>query len=242
MLAIAMLAIALALQQPIQSLLHCASLQGEILVKRVELQLLSLANLTGFQLSLRGLPLFKEAGLRLMSLAKLPRAQLLPSPRGVLSVVSENPFLLCGTRDTCRLLFLLPPPTFPRTLGPLLLLLVLRRGTPLAQLRVEILLREPYARAFYDTTGTTTFVISPAVIISRAASAPFGRRGSLELVVERSPGRSRGAIRTSHPVKFNLGARFARVKAANAPTAILRSSESAGKKPTGLFQMLILVL
>jgi len=153
MLAIAMLAIALALQQPIQSLLHCASLQGEILVKRVELQLLSLANLTGFQLSLRGLPLFKEAGLRLMSLAKLPRAQLLPSPRGVLSVVSENPFLLCGTRDTCRLLFLLPPPTFPRTLGPLLLLLVLRRGTPLAQLRVEILLREPYARAFYDTTG-----------------------------------------------------------------------------------------
>ena len=90
--------------------------------------------------------------------------------------------------------------------------------------------------------GTTTFVISPAVIISRAASAPFGRRGSLELVVERSPGRSRGAIRTSHPVKFNLGARFARVKAANAPTAILRSSESAAKKPTGLFQMLILAL
>ena len=161
MLAIAMLAIALALQQPIQSLLHCASLQCEILVKRVELQLLSLANLTGYQLSLRGLPLVKEAGLRLMSLAKLPRAQLLPSPRGVLSVVSENPFLLCGTRDTCRLLFLLPPPTFPRTLGPLLLLLVLRRGTPLAQLRVEILLREQYARAFYDTTGTTTFVISP---------------------------------------------------------------------------------
>jgi hypothetical protein len=33
-------------------------------------------------------------------------------------------------------------------------------------------------------------------------------------------------------VKFNLGARFARVKAANAPTAILRSSESAAKKPT----------
>ena len=53
MLAIAMLAIAPAILLHLQSLLHGESLQGEILVKRVELQLLSLAKLTGFQLSVR---------------------------------------------------------------------------------------------------------------------------------------------------------------------------------------------
>ena len=68
-----------------------ASLQGEILVQRAEIQLLQLTKLTGLQrMSLANL-----SGLQRMSLAKLPPTKLLPAS---LSNISEIPFLLCGTR------------------------------------------------------------------------------------------------------------------------------------------------
>ena len=121
----AMLAIALGLLQPLQPLSRVSRLQGEVLVQRAGLQLLQLTKLTGLQLR---------------SLAKLPATKLLPNPR---SRLSEIPFLLCGTR---LLLFPLPPLTFPRTLGLLPSFRLLRRGTPLAQQLVVVLLRVPYAR------------------------------------------------------------------------------------------------